>query len=371
MIVGCVKEIKKHEYRVGMVPDSVRQFVARGHVVLIEKNAGDIAGFPDAEYVEAGAQIVDDAKDVWDKCEMMIKVKEPIEEEYQFFHEGLILYTYLHLAADPKLTEALIKSKVKAIAYETIQTANGMLPSLKPMSEIAGRMAIQEGAKYLEAPFGGRGVLLPGVPGVQRGKVVILGAGIVGSNALKLAVGMGAEVTVLDINLDRLTYLEDIYQGKITTLYSSPANIEKSIKNADVVIGAVLIPGAQAPKLLNREHLKMMKKGAVIVDVAVDQGGCCETTKATYHDEPIYDVDGVVHFCVANIPGAVPRTSTLALTNTTMDRGLILADLGLEEAIKQNPEIMSGLNVYDGKVTYDKVAEALDLQYVSPLKLIA
>lgn len=360
MKVGCVKEIKNNEFRVGMTPDNVKSYVNAGHEVLIEKGAGVGSGFSDDEYAASGAKMIDSAKEVWDTCEMMIKVKEPLPEEYDLFHEGLILYTYLHLAADKAQTDALLAHKVKGVAYETLIERNGTIPLLAPMSQIAGRLSIQEGAKYLEKIFGGEGVLLSGVPGTPKAKVVILGAGSVGTNACKIAVGMGADVTILDINIQRLAYLDDIFGARIQTLVSTDVNIEKSVKEADLVIGSVLIPGKSAPKLFKKEYLKEMKPGSVFVDVAVDQGGCGETTKVTYHDDPIYVVDGVVHYCVGNMPGAVPRTSTIALTNATLNYGLQIANKGLEQACKDNDVIYSAINTYAGKLTCKAVAESFD-----------
>ncbi len=363
MKIGCVKEIKKHEYRVGMTPSSVKDYTLKGHSVFIEQGAGIGSGFNDSEYVKAGATILTTAKEVWDCSEMIIKVKEPLEPEYPFFHEGLILYTYLHLAADKALTDALLKAKVKGVAYETLIEKDGSIPLLKPMSEIAGRLSVQEGAKYLEKPFGGRGVLLSGVPGTEKAKVLIVGAGNVGENACKIAVGMGADVTIMDINLSRLTSLDNSYGARIQTLASTDTAIEEKIKEVDLVIGAVLIPGKQAPKVIKRAYLKNMKPGSVIVDVAVDQGGCCETTKVTYHDAPTYEVDGVVHYCVGNMPGAVPRTSTMALTNYTLKYGMEIATYGLEEACKKNTVIYSAINTYDGKITCKNVAIGFDAPY--------
>jgi alanine dehydrogenase len=370
MKIGCVKEIKRHEYRVGVTPHCVRSYVNHGHHVTIQAGAGADAGFEDAEYVAAGARVESDRKRIFEACDMIIKVKEPQPEEYLLLREGQILFTYLHLAADREQTDALLARKVKGVAYETIRLADGTLPCLKPMSEIAGRLSVQEGAKYLEKPFGGRGVLLGGVPGVPRGKVAILGGGVVGMNAAKIAVGMGAAVTVLDVSPARLAYLDDIFRGELATLYATEENILAVIKESDLVIGAVLIPGAQAPRLIRREHLKLMKRRSVIVDVAVDQGGCVETTKATTHDDPVFEVDGVVHYCVANMPGAVALTSTLALTSSTLPYGLKIADLGLEEALKRNPDLKQGLNVYAGKCTYPEVAKAFGLAYVDPDTLL-
>lgn len=360
MKVGCVKEIKNNEYRVGMTPDNVRAYVSAGHEVYIESGAGAGSCFTDEEYEQAGAVLVDTAKEVWDTVEMMIKVKEPLPQEYPLFHEGLILYTYLHLAADKPQTDALLNGKVKGVAYETLMERNGSLPLLAPMSQIAGRLSIQEGAKYLEKLYGGEGVLLSGVPGTPKANVVILGAGTVGTNACKIAVGMGADVTIMDINLKRLEYLDDIFGARIQTLYSTDANIEKAVKEADLVVGSVLIPGKSAPKIFKKKYLKEMKPGAVFVDVAVDQGGCGETTKMTYHDDPIYIVDGVVHYCVGNMPGAVPRTSTIALTNATLSYGLQIAGKGLEQACRDNEVIYSAINTYDGKLTCKNVADSFE-----------
>ncbi len=363
MIIGTVKEIKRHEYRVGVTPDCVKAYIAQGHKVLVESNAGTGAGFCDDSYEAAGATIIGDRQTVFDDSEMIIKVKEPQPEEYDLLHENQILYTYLHLAADKCQTEALMERGVKAVAYETIETEDGQLPCLKPMSEIAGRLATQEGAKYLEKPFGGRGVLLGGVPGIERGKVTIIGAGVVGTNACKIAIGMGADVRILDVNAKRLEYLDDIFGSRITTLYSTPANIERVSQEADVLIGAVLLPGAKAPNLLKREHLSNMKVGAVIVDVAVDQGGCFETTHATTHDDPVYTVDGVVHYAVANMPGAVSLSSTLALTSTTLRYGLEIAGSGLEKAVEDSAVLRRGVNVYKGALVYERVARDLDLPF--------
>ncbi len=366
MIVGLIKEIKVHEYRVGLTPDCVGAYVKEGHTVLVETGAGHGAGFEDDAYVAKGAEIVDSKQRLFDESEMIIKVKEPLPGEYDFFHKGQILYTYLHLAADEPQAKALMEKGVKAVAYETITDDTGHLPCLIPMSEIAGRLATQEGAKYLEKPFGGRGVLLGGVPGVKRGNVTIIGGGIVGLNACKIAVGMGANVTILDISAQRLAYLDDIFGSRITTLYSTRTNIVNSIKEADLLIGAVLIPGAAAPKLISEEDLKLMQKGSVIVDVAIDQGGCFETSHATYHDNPTYVVEDIVHYCVANMPGAVSLTSTMALTSNTLRYGLEIANKGLEAAAKENPSIMNGLNIYDGKCTNEAVAKSLGLKYWEP-----
>lgn len=370
MRIGTVKEIKTHEYRVGLTPDNVSSFVGRGHEVLVEKGAGLGSGFMDEEYAAAGARMIDSAKEVWDTVDMMVKVKEPLEPEYPFFREGLILYTYLHLAADRPLTDALLKSKVKAFAYETLIERDGSIPLLAPMSQIAGRLSIQEGAKYLEKPFGGRGVLLAGVPGTPRGKVVILGAGSVGTNACKIAVGMGAEVSILDINVKRLAYLDDIFGSRIQTLVSTDATIRKELATADLVVGSVLIPGKAAPKIVKKEYLQVMRPGSVFVDVAVDQGGCAETTHVTYHNDPTYVVDGVVHYCVGNMPGAVPRTSTIALTNSTERYAMEIAAHGLEEAIRRNPVLGSGMNTYAGKLTCENVALSFEMEYTPLATLI-
>lgn len=370
MIIGCVKEIKHHEYRVGLTPSCVRSYVSRGHEVYIQAGAGIAAGFDDEKYEMAGAKISDNKKDIFDKCEMIVKVKEPLPQEYEMFHEGQILYTYLHLAASMDLTQAMMKQKIKGVAYETIETADGQLPCLRPMSEIAGRLSIQEGAKFLEKTFGGRGVLLGGVPGVKRGKVSIIGGGIVGTNACKIATGIGAEVTILDVNPNRLAYLDDIFGSRITPLYSTDANIENALRESDLVIGAVLLPGAKAPQLVRKYHLKMMKPGAVIVDVAVDQGGCVETTRPTTHDDPIYVVDDVVHYCVANMPGAVALTSTQALTSVTLPYGLMIAEFGVEEASRRSPAILKGVNLYKGECVYENVAKAFDMTYTPLQKLL-
>ncbi len=370
MKIGCVKEIKNNEFRVGMTPDNAKSYVNAGHEVLIEAGAGLGSGFTDEEYAAAGAKLIGSAKEVWDSVEMMVKVKEPLPEEYPLFHEGLILYTYLHLAADRPQTDALLNAKVKGVAYETLIERNGSIPLLAPMSQIAGRLSVQEGAKYLEKLYGGEGVLLAGVPGTPKANVVILGGGSVGTNACKIAVGMGANVTIMDINLQRLAYLDDIFGARIQTLVSTDANIEKAVKDADLVIGSVLIPGKSAPKIFKKKYLKEMKPGAVFVDVAVDQGGCGETTKVTYHDDPVFIVDGVVHYCVGNMPGAVPRTSTIALTNATLSYGLQIANKGLEQACKDNDVIYSAINTYDGKLTCKNVADSYNDEYTDPRSLI-
>jgi alanine dehydrogenase len=351
------------ESRVGLTPENAREYVAKGHTVLIERGAGEGSTFQDGDYLSYGAKIVDTAQEVWERAEMIVKVKEPLPEEYPLLRENQILYTYLHLAADRTLTEQLLKAKVKAVAYETVRDAKGGLPLLKPMSEVAGRLSIQEGAKCLEKPMGGMGLLLAGVPGVRRANVVILGGGVVGMNACKIAVGIGASVTIFDNNLDRLAYLDDIFHQSIQTQYSTDAAIENALRSADLVIGAVLIPGGATPKLVKRRYLSSMKPGSVIVDVAVDQGGCCETTRPTYHDNPTFVVDGVLHYCVGNMPGAVALTSTMALTNSTLSRGLAMATFGLEAAVEKDPLLATGVNCYQGKLTCQAVAEAFGMEY--------
>lgn len=367
MIVGSVKEIKVHEYRVGLIPPHVNVFVSMGHEVIIERGAGEGSGYTDEEYIEAGAQIIETAQEVWATCEMMVKVKEPLESEYDLLSDNLILYTYLHLAANTPLTQALLKHNVTSIAYETITDDFGGLPLLKPMSEVAGRLSVQEGAKYLEKPFGGRGVLLAGVPGVPKAKVVIIGGGVVGTNAAKIAVGMGADVSILDRSNRRLEQLDHMFGNTIQTLYSTPAILASQLETADLVIGAVLIPGASAPKLVKREMLKNMRQGSVIVDVAIDQGGCIETSRITYHDDPTFVVDGVVHYCVANMPGATPRTSTQALTNATLDYGLKIAGQSIDVLISEDKHLANGLNTYRGHCVNHEVAIATGVAY-TPLK---
>lgn len=369
MKIGTVKELKPQEYRVGLTPDCVKSFVMRGHEVLYEAGAGENAGFADEEYAAVGAKVVEQAEEIYGACDMVMKVKEPLPQEYELLREGQILFTYLHLAASRELTEELMRRKVKAVAYETIETPTKALPCLKPMSEIAGRLSIQEGAKYLERTYGGRGVLLGGVPGVDRGRVAIIGGGVVGTNACKVAVGMGAEVTILDVNAERLAYLDDIFSTHITTLYSTDSNLERVLEQCDLLIGAVLLPGERAPHVVKRSHLAAMKRGAVIVDVAVDQGGCIETSHPTTHDDPVFVVDGVVHYCVANMPGAVALSSTKALTSTTLPYGLLIAEHGLEEACRRSEEVRHGVNAYAGRCVYPGVARAFDLEW-SPLEEI-
>ena len=364
MRIGLPKEIKDGENRVGLTPGAVKALTRRGHQVLVETNAGLGSFLSDDEFRSAGAEIVRDAADAW-AAEMVVKVKEPIPSEYHFLRADQLLFTYLHLAADRRLTEALLASGITAIAYETVQTDEGKLPLLMPMSEVAGRMATQVGASYLESHHGGRGVLLGGVPGVAPANVTILGGGTVGTNAAKVALGMGAQVTVLDINHDRLQYLDDIFQGRLQTRTSNDYSVELAVFNADLVIGAVLIPGGRAPLLVTRAMLPHMRPGAVIVDVAVDQGGCIETTRPTTHSDPIYVIDGVVHYGVANMPGAVPRTSTFALVNQTMSYALAIANAGLD-AIRQSAPLLHGLNTHAGQLTHDAVAEAFGLPFVAP-----
>lgn len=362
MKIAVAREIKPHEYRVGLTPTDAKAYIAHGHQVVVEQGAGEEAGFPDDAYQQSGATILSNVRRLFEEADMIVKVKEPQPAEYELLHEGQLVYTYLHLAADEDLTRALLARKVNTVAYETIEDHES-LPCLVPMSEIAGRLSVQEGAKYLEKQFGGRGILLGGVPGVRRGRIGILGGGVVGANAAKIAVGIGADVTVLDINARRLAYLDDIFGSSISTLYSTEANVETVLRECDLLIGAVLIPGARAPKLVRRKHLRLMKKGAVIVDVAVDQGGCIETTRPTTHDDPTYIVDGVVHYCVANMPGAVALTSTLALTGATLPYGLLLADRGLKSAILSSRAIATGVNTYKGHLTCPGVAEAFDMNY--------
>jgi alanine dehydrogenase len=366
MIIGIPAEIKIDENRVSLPPGGVRELVRHGHQVFVQAGAGNGSGFADTEYIAAGANILPSAAEVWQKANMVVKVKEPQSSEYGYLREDLILFTYLHLAADEPQTHALLDSRVTGLAYETVEDANGRLPLLEPMSEVAGRMASQIVAVYLEKHMGGRGVLMGGVPGVQPAHVVILGGGTVGTNAAKIAVGMGARVTLLDINLERLRYLDDVMHGNFTTLYSNAGNIATSITTADAVIGGVLITGARAPKLITRDMLSTMPQGSVIVDVAVDQGGCVETTHATTHRDPTYVVDGVLHYGVANMPGAVPRTSSLALSNATLRYILRVADKGLHTALHSDPGLMKGLNSFAGHLTHPAVAEAFSLKYTAP-----
>lgn len=369
VIIGVPKETKVQEYRIGMVPGGVKQWVDSGHQVLIQRGAGVGSGIPDESYVAMGATLVDSADETWGRADMVVKVKEPIAPEYKYFRDGLVLYTYLHLAAEPELTRALVDAGVTGIAYETIETSDRRLPLLKPMSEIAGRMSVQCGAAALQKESGGMGLLLGGVPGAMRGHVVIIGGGAVGTNAAKMAVGLGARVTILDRDLDRLTYLDDIFAGRVETVYSNAETLTECVKSCDLLVGAVLVAGARAPKLVTRELVSQMKPGAVIVDVSVDQGGCIETCKPTTHENPTYMVDGVVHYCVANMPGAVARTSTYALTNATLHYSGVLA-AGVEAALKSDAALRLGLNTYKGKVTHPAVASSLGYDYVDPMELL-
>ncbi len=363
MIVGILKEIKVEENRVCMTPAGAEILNHNGHTVLVEKNAGAGSGFENEAYKEAGAEIVGKPAEIFKRADMVMHVKEPQPSEYDLIRKDQIVFTYLHLAADKELTEAMIKTNSICIAYETIQKADHSLPLLTPMSEVAGRMAIQQGAKYLEMAQGGHGILLGGVPGVDPGMVVVIGGGVVGTNAAKMACGLGAKVYILDMNLDRLRYLSDVMPANCFPVFASPATLRDLVKRADVVVGAVLIPGAKAPKLLTRDMLKTMKKGSVVVDVAIDQGGCFETSKATTHTDPIYVVDGVVHYCVANMPGAVANTSTLALTNATLPYTVQIANKGWKQAMQDNEEIKLGANVINGKITYKSVADAFGMEY--------
>lgn len=371
MIIGVPKEIKNHEYRVGMVPASVRELINHGHTVFVEQNAGMGIGFTDQDYITAGAEIVTTAAEVFAKAEMIVKVKEPQAVERAMLREGQILFTYLHLAPDLPQTEDLIKSKAICIAYETVTDAAGGLPLLAPMSEVAGRMSIQAGAQALEKSNAGRGMLLGGVPGVEPAKVVVIGGGMVGNNAAQMAVGMGAEVVILDRNINVLRRLDAQFGNKIKAVYSTADALEKHVLEADLVIGGVLIPGAAAPKLVTAQHIKNMKPGSAIVDVAIDQGGCIATSKATTHADPTYIVDEVVHYCVANMPGAVPRTSTFALNNATLPYIIKLANLGYKEALLKDEHLLNGLNVIDGKVTCESVAQNLGFDYVAPAVALA
>jgi alanine dehydrogenase len=360
--IGVAKEIKSDEYRVALTPAGARELVQRGHEVTIETGAGVGSAFSDAAYEAAGARVAS-VDDVWSDSELLLKVKEPIAPEYERLREGLVLFTYLHIAADEPLTRALVDSGIAAVAYETVETNNGALPLLAPMSEIAGRLAAQAGAYFLEKPLGGRGLLLGGVPGVAPGRVVVIGGGMVGYNAAVIAIGLGANVTILERSLDRMRHLEEVLSGRVSLVMSSSLQIEESLRDADVVIGAVLIPGAVAPKLVTREMVREMKEGAVLADVAIDQGGCAETSRPTTHSEPVYTVDGVTHYCVANMPGAVPITSTKALTNATLPYVEAIAEHGLAEAVARDPGLARGVNVLDGQITYEAVADAHGLDY--------
>jgi alanine dehydrogenase len=368
MIIGVPKEIKTSENRVGLVESGVKALVREGHKVIVEKDAGLGSGISNALYEKAGATIIDTKKEVYAKADMIIKVKEPLPEEYPMLREDQILYTYLHLAPEPVLTKALLDRKIKGVAYETIQLDDGSLPLLVPMSEVAGRMATQVGASYLQRDRGGKGILLGGVPGVQRGKVTILGGGVAGINAAKMAVGLGAQVTILDISIRRLEYLDDIFGSKVQTLHSNITNIERAVPETDLLIGAVLVPGAKAPHLVTKDMIGQMEKGSVVVDIAVDQGGCIETCRPTSHKEPTFEVNGVIHYCVPNMPGVFSRTSTYALTNVTLKYAIMLANLGVEEACARDKALYKGVNVYRGKVVYEQVARDLNLPY-EPLKI--
>ena len=364
MLIGIPKEIKEREYRVSLVPAGVKTLVNAGHRVFVETMAGQGSGVSDEDYLRAGAEVRESNTEIWDEAEMIMKVKEPLYQEYDLMHEGQIIFTYFHLAPERKLTEVLLERRVVGIAYETIELDDGTLPLLTPMSEIAGRMAVHIGAYFLQKEHNGRGVLLAGVPGVEPAHVVILGGGVVGTNAAKIALGMGADVTVLDINLNRLRYLDDLYFGSIKTIMSNIQNVGETVTRADLLIGGILIHGALTPHVVTRAMVSDMQRGSVIIDVSVDQGGCIETTRPTSHEDPTYEVDGVIHYCVANMPGAVARTSTFALTNTTFPYCFKMANMGYREAMRIDKALMKGLNTFDGRVTYKRVAEALNLEYL-------
>lgn len=370
MIIGVPKEVKNNENRVALTPAGTQELVKRGHTVLIQSNAGSGSGFADDSYAKAGATLLDKAADVFDRAEMIMKVKEPVEQEYKLIRKDQLVFTYFHFASHEPLTRAMIESGAVCLAYETVEKPDGSLPLLIPMSEVAGRMAIQEGAKYLEKPLKGRGILLGGVPGVMPAKVLILGAGIVGTNSAKIAAGMGADVTILDINLNRLRYLDDVMPKNVRTMVSNEYTIRELIKDADLIVGGVLVPGAKAPRLITRDMLKDMRAGTVLVDVAVDQGGCIETCRPTTHEDPTFIIDDVVHYCVANMPGAVPYTSTLALTNATLPYAIKLAKEGWEKACRENEELRLGLNIVKGEVVYKGVADAFDLPLVDSKKFL-
>jgi alanine dehydrogenase len=370
MIIGVPKEIKDHEARVGVTPAGVKALTDAGHKVLVETNAGALSSFPDSEYQDAGAEIVGDAGYCWGTADMVVKVKEPIEKEFPYFRDNLVLFTYLHLAPIPGLTNKLLEAGVAGIAYETVRDRQNTLPLLTPMSEVAGRMSVQVGASYLEKEKGGRGILLGGVPGVPPAHVTIVGGGVVGTNAAKIALGMGAKVTLIDLNLNRLREIDDIFGGRIYTLASNSYNVASATREADLVIGGVLIPGATAPKVVTREMVSRMKKGAVIVDVAIDQGGCVETARPTSHSDPSYTVDGVVHYCVTNMPGAVPHTSTLALTNATFPYVMRIANLGAKEALRRDPGFAEGLNTWGGELTHKGVAESQQREFTTPASVL-
>lgn len=363
MRVGVVKEVKKYENRSALVPAGCEQLVRKGHEVLVERGAGAASGFPDEEYAAVGARVTEEAGEVWEKSDLILKVKEPMPSEYTSMREGQMVFTYFHFAASESLTQAFLRSGAVALAYETLETPSGNLPLLTPMSEVAGRMAVMQGAKYLEREHGGRGVLLGGVPGVQPATVVILGAGVVGANAARTAAGLGAMVCVLDVNLERLRYLADVMPPNVITMMSNPVNLRNALRDADVVISSVLVRGGKAPRLITRQMLSLMKRGSVMVDVAIDQGGSTETSRPTTHEAPIYEVDGVIHYCVTNMPGAMPLTATLALTNATLPYVLELADKGWKRAARENGSIARSLNIVQGRVTYANVAEAFGLEW--------
>lgn len=363
MIIGVPKEIKTHENRVALLPGGVTALKRNGHEILIEQGAGAGSGFGDEQYIEAGATILNEVEELWEKAEMIMKVKEPIREEHGRMRDGQIIFTYFHFAADRALTQAVMDSNCIAVAYETVEKEDGSLPLLIPMSEVAGRMAAQEGAKYLEKATGGRGILLGGIPGVPPANALVLGGGIVGVNAAKIAAGMGANTTIMDINMSRLRYLDEVMDKNVSTMFSSEANIHRMLPDVDLIIGAVLKPGAKAPHLITREMLKDMRPGTVLVDVAIDQGGCFETSKPTTHDDPIYIIDDIVHYCVANMPGAVPYTSTLGLTNVTLPYAIDLANKGWQKALNEDEELKMGLNIAEGKIAYKDVADAFDMAY--------
>ena len=371
MIIGCPKEIKAQEFRVGLTPNAVKELVLQDHTVFIEKNAGIGSGFTDKNYKDAGAKIISSAEELFHGSEMIVKVKEPQEAERKLLKKDQVLFTYLHLAPDPNQTHDLLASGCTAIAYETVTDQYGGLPLLAPMSEVAGRLAPQVGAWTLQKANGGRGILIGGVPGVEPANVIIIGGGVVGANAAKVSLGMGANVTILERSVNKMRELENIFQGRVKTIYSSTGNTENLIKDADLLIGAVLVPGATAPKLVSRAQLSSMRDGAAIVDVAIDQGGCFETSKATTHEDPIYNVDGIMHYCVANMPGAVSRTSTIALGNTTIPFVLALANQGWRNACKNDHHLLNGLNIHNGLLTYKAVGEALDIPVISPLDAIS
>jgi alanine dehydrogenase len=363
MLVGVPKEIKDHEFRVSVTPAGVREYRGRGHQILVQRSAGEGSGFADGEYAAAGAELVDSAGEIFGRAEMIVKVKEPVPTEYDLLRPEQILFTYLHLAANAPLTHALVGNQVRAVAYETVQLDNGALPLLTPMSEVAGRMSVQVGAHYLERAHGGSGTLLAGIPGVPGGDVVVIGGGVVGTNAAQIALGMGANVAIIDRSLDRLRQLDTLLHGRVNTIASNSENVAAAIRRADLVVGAVLLPGAKAPKIVSEEMVIAMKPGSVVVDVAIDQGGCIATARPTTHSDPTYVAHGVVHYCVTNMPGAVPRTSTIGLSNATLPYGLGLADYGLDGAIARDPELARGVNVINAKVTHPGVAEALGIDY--------